>query len=89
MSKNTYSYNMARKKQKLAVSGVDPDFLEKQRRAMLRRHRYVLYLNDNEKSVIETYCERFNTSRGKSAIMRGMIMEMMMEELDLNHPTLF
>lgn len=80
---------MARKKKKLPVSGVDPDFLEKQRQALLRRHRYVLYLNDNEKAVIESYCERFNTLKGKSALMRGMIMEMMMEELDLNHPTLF
>jgi hypothetical protein len=80
---------MARKKHKLPVSGVDPDFLAKQRQAMLRRHRYVLYLNDNEKAVIDSYCERFNTASGKSAIMRGMIMEMMMEELDINHPTLF
>ena len=80
---------MARKKHKLPVSGVDPDFLAKQRQAMLRRHRYVLYLNDNEKAVIDSYCERFNTASGKSAIMRGMIMEMMMEELAINHPTLF
>jgi len=80
---------MARKKKKQPFGGVDPDFLEKQRLALLRRHRYVLYLNDNEKSVIESYCERFNTVQGKSAIMRAMIMEKMMEELDLNHPTLF
>lgn len=79
---------MARKK-KAQMTGVDPDFLEKQRLALRRKHRYVLYLNDNEKSVIESYCERFGTQKGKSALMRGIIMEKMMDDLDINHPTLF
>jgi len=80
---------MARKKKRMPAGSIDPDFLERQRKALRRTHRYVLYLNDNEKAVIDSYCERFGTMKGKSALMRGIIMEKMLSDLEMNHPTLF
>ena len=67
---------------------VDPAFMEKQRKSLVRRHRQVLYLNDAEMSAIEEYCRRFKVS-SRSALYRRSIMEHIMEGLDESHPTLF
>ena len=78
---------MARKKKSQHLS-VDPAYYEKQRLALLRRHRQVIYLNDLERSAIDEYCRRFNT-RSRSALLRESIMERILNELEENHPTLF
>ena len=78
---------MARKKKPQHLS-VDPAYYEKQRLALLRRHRQVIYLNDLERSAIDEYCRRFNT-RSRSALLRESIMERILSELEENHPTLF
>ena len=37
---------MAAKKK--ATKGIDPEYLKKQKAALVRRHRQVIYLNDSE-----------------------------------------
>ena len=77
---------MAAKKK--ATKGVDPEYLKKQKAAMLRRHRQVIYLNDSEMAAINAYCEKFRVGT-KAALFREAIMEKILSELDDNHPTLF
>ena len=77
---------MARKKK--ASTGVDPNYLKKQRAAMIRRHRQVIYLNDSEMAAIRVYCETFRV-KAKSVLFRAAIMEKVLKELNDNHPTLF
>ena len=78
---------MARKKKTQHLS-VDPAYYEKQRLALLRRHRQVIYLNDLERGAIDEYCRKFNT-RSRSALLRESIMERILSQLEENHPTLF
>ena len=68
--------------------GIDPEYLKKQKAALVRRHRQVIYLNDNEMAAIRQYCEQFRIG-AKSALFRRAIMEKILKELDDNHPTLF
>ena len=76
---------LARKKKNIAV---DPEYLKKQKASLLRRHRQVIYLNDNEMAVINEYCRRFNV-HARSSLYRTAIMARLLQELDENHPTLF
>ena len=76
---------MAKKK---IINGVDPAFLEKQKAALLRKNRYVLYFNDSELAAINEYCSRFNV-HAKAALFREAIMSKLLSELEENHPTLF
>ena len=78
---------MARKRKSLSVS-VDPEYLKKQKAALARRHRQVIYLNDGEMAAIRAYCERFHVDT-KAPLFRQAIMEKILSELDENHPTLF
>lgn len=77
---------MASKKK--ATRGVDPEYLKKQKAAMLRRHRQVIYLNDSEMAAISQYCERFRVGV-KTVMFREAIMEKVLKELNENPPTLF
>ena len=79
---------MAKAKKKSANSGVDPEYLKKQREALVRRHRQVIYLNDSEMAAIRQYCEKFRVGT-KAVLFREAIMEKVLKELDDNHPTLF
>lgn len=78
---------MARKRNK-RTSGIDPEYLKKQKEALVRRHRQVIYLNDSEMAAINLYCEQFRVS-AKAVLFREAIMEKVLSELDDNHPTLF
>lgn len=78
---------MARKRKK-SLSGIDPEYLKKQKEALVRRHRQVIYMNDSEMAAINRYCEQFRVST-KAALFREAIMEKILSELDDNHPTLF
>ena len=70
------------------VSNVDPEYLKKQKAALVRRHRQVIYLNDSEIAAINQYCEKFRVGT-KSVLDRKAIMEKVLKELDVNPPTLF
>jgi hypothetical protein len=76
------------KKRKNTLSGVDPEYLKKQKEALTRRHRQVIYLNDSEMAAINLYCEKFKVGT-KAVLFRKAIMEKILSELDDNHPTLF
>lgn len=76
----------ARKKK--SVPAVDPDFLEKQKAALVRSQRQVILFNEKEMAAIDEYCRLFKVS-SKSALFRQAIMERVLEGLDENHPTLF
>ena len=57
---------MARKRK---IPGVDPAYLEKQKAALLRKNRYVLYFNDSEMAAVDEYCNRFKV-HAKAALFR-------------------
>ena len=77
---------MAKKKGR--TSPVDPEYLKKQKAALVRRHRQVIYLNDSELAVINQFCETFRVG-AKSTLYRQAIMEKVLKELNDNPPTLF
>ena len=77
---------MARKKK--TSPGVDPEYLKKQKAALVRRHRQVIYLNDSEMAAIDQYCEKFRIGV-KTVMFRKAIMEKVLKELNDNPPTLF
>ena len=79
---------MAKRKRKITGGGVDPEYLKKQRAALVRKHRQVIYLNDSELAAINLYCEKFRVG-AKAALYRKAIMEKVLTELEDNHPTLF
>jgi hypothetical protein len=75
-------------KRRKNTSGIDPEYLKKQKEALVRRHRQVIYLNDSEMAAMRQYCERFRVGT-RSVLFREAIMEKVLSELDYNHPTLF
>lgn len=84
----TDSIRIVAKKKKRTSSGVDPEYLKKQKEALVRKHRQVIYLNDSELAAINLYCERFRVGT-KAVLYREAIMEKILSELDDTHPTLF
>ena len=78
---------MARKSRK-STTGIDPEYLKKQKEALVRRHRQVIYLNDSEMAAINRYCDQYRVST-KAALFREAIMEKVRKELNDNPPTLF
>ncbi|MBQ0044587.1 MAG: hypothetical protein KBT05_06170 [Bacteroidales bacterium] len=75
------------KKKKTGVA-VDPEYLRKQKAALVRKNRQVLYFNDSELAAITAYCDKFKV-RSKSSLLREIVMEKIISELEDNHPTLF
>ena len=73
---------------KKTSTGIDPEYLKKQKESLVRRHRQVIYLNDSEMAAIRQYCDKFRVST-KTVLFREAIMEKVLKELDVNHPTLF
>lgn len=78
---------MAKKKTKKGPV-VDPEYLQKQKAALVRKHRQVLYFNDSEMDAINAYMSQFKV-RSKSSLLREIIIEKIISELEDNHPTLF
>ena len=70
------------------TTGVDPEYLKKQKASLVRRHRQIIYLNDSEMAAINQYCDKFRVGV-KTVLFREAIMEKVLKELDDNHPTLF
>lgn len=77
---------MARKSKK--PSGIDPEYLRKQKESLIRKHRKTVFFNSKELEAIDEYCRRFKVS-SRSALIRQATMERVMQMLDENHPTLF
>ena len=75
-------------KKKKISSTIDPEYLKKQKEALVRRHRQVIYLNDSEMAAIQQYCDKFRVGT-KAVLFREAIMEKRLKELDDNPPTLF
>jgi len=69
-------------------SGIDPEYLKKQKASLVRRHRQVIYLNDSEMAAIDRYCEKFRVGT-KAVLYREAVMEKVLSQLDDNPPTLF
>lgn len=83
-----YSFRLTVAKKKKISSGVDPEYLKKQKASLMRKHRQVIYLNDSEMTAIQQYCDKFRVGT-KTVLFREAIMEKVLSELDDNHPTLF
>lgn len=81
-------YSPAMRRKKNIPAGIDPEYFRKQKAALVRRHRQVIYLNDNEISAIEQYCGNFGV-HARSALYRQAIMEKILSGLRDNPPTLF
>ena len=75
-------------KKKKISSTIDPEYLKKQKEALVRRHRQVIYLNDSEMAAIQQYCDKFRVGT-KAVLFREAIMAKILKELDDNPPTLF
>ena len=73
---------------KKSLSGIDPEYLKKQKASLVRRHRQVIYLNDSEMAAINQYCVKLRVGT-KAVLFREAIMEKVLSELEDNHPTLF
>jgi len=69
-------------------SGVDPQYFEKQKEALRRKHRKTILFNDQELSAIDEYCRRFKIS-SRSGMIRQAVMERILSDLSDSHPTLF
>ena len=78
---------MPRKKTK-KISGIDPEYLDKQKASLKRVHRKVVRFNEKELAAIDEYCRRFKV-RSRSALIRQATMQRVLEGLEENHPTLF
>ena len=76
------------KKKKHTLTGIDPEYLKKQKESLVRRHRQVIYLNDSEMAAIQRYCEQFRVN-ARTVLFREAIMEKVLSQLDDNPPTLF
>ena len=86
MEYSTITFAVARKKK--VKLNIDPEYLKKQKAALVRKHRQVIYLNDSEMAAIQQYCDKFRVGT-KAVLFREAIMEKILSELDDNHPTLF
>lgn len=78
---------MGRKK-KSRYTGVDPQYLEKQRESLRRVYRKSVLFNRQELAAIDEYCERYKVE-SRSALIRKTLMEKVLEGLDKSNPTLF
>ncbi len=54
----------------------------------VRRHRQVIYLNDNELEAIKLYCSHYRV-RSRSALFREAVMYTIGKVFDEGQPTLF
>ncbi len=63
-------------------------FSQKERDALIRRHRQCVFLNDREKLLIDEYCRR-NKVKSRSALIRKIVIERLLTDLGENPPTLF
>lgn len=63
-------------------------FSQRERDALIRRHRQCVFLNDREKLLIDEYCRK-NKVKSRSALIRKIVIERLLTDLGENPPTLF
>ena len=80
--------NASRGKERRKFSGVDPEYLQKQKSSLVRKYRKTVFFNSKELAAIDEYCSRFKVS-SRSALIRQAVMEHILKSLDENHPSLF
>lgn len=78
---------MARKRSK-KYSGVDPEYLDRQKASLRRVYRKSVLFNKKELEAIDEYCRRFKVE-SRSALIRKSVMQTVLSGLEENHPTLF
>lgn len=78
---------MGRKKNNKYAS-VDPLYLEKQRESLRRTERKTVLFNKHELAAIDEYCQRYKLG-SRSALIRKVLMEKVLQGLDESNPTLF
>lgn len=78
---------MARKRSK-KYSGVDPEYLDRQKASLRRVFRKSVLFNKKELEAIDEYCRRFKVE-SRSALIRKSVMQTVLSGLEENHPTLF
>ncbi len=76
------------KKKKKSKRSTLASLSQKEREALVRKHRQVFLLNNREKTLIDDYCQR-NKIRSRSALVRKIVIERLLTELGENPPTLF
>lgn len=67
---------------------IDPEYLAKEKEALVRRYPKNILFNERELSAIDEYCKRFKI-KSKSSFFRQAIMEEVLKGLGENHPSLF
>lgn len=75
----------AKKSKKLLV---DPIYLLKQKESLKRNCRKTVFFNKQELAAINEYRKTIN-ARSLSGLIRQVVMERVLDELDKHHPTLF
>lgn len=79
---------LAKRKKSRSARRPDPDYIARQKQALRRTHRQVIYLNDAEKAAVEEYCSKFGV-KAASTLFRQATMSFILSQMDENHPTLF
>jgi len=67
---------------------LSPDFVSKEKEALLRTNRIVIALNDKELEAIRRY-QKIAKGKSRASLCREAIMEKVLTILDENQPTLF
>jgi len=75
-------------KRKAKKSNLLPDFLQKQKKSLVRKYRKAILFNEKEISAINLYCDKYNV-KNQSAFFRDVIISHILEQLDDNYPKLF
>ena len=70
------------------TSNPGPDFQQKQRQSMVRRHRVTVYMNDMELDALDRY-RSIIKDKPRATLCREATMQRVIEGLDENQPTLF
>ena len=79
---------MAKSAKKKNSRKCDVSLLEKERKALRRHHRKVVFFNDREMALINEYCKSHKIS-SRSAMMRSIVIERILTDMGENPPTLF
>ena len=79
---------MAKSAKKKNSRKCDVSLLEKERKALRRHHRRVVFFNDREMALINEDCESHKIG-ARSAMMRSRVIERLLTGMGESPPTLF
>lgn len=66
-----------------------PDFRSREDKALLRKNRVVVLLNDRELDALKRYQSLLKKRKSRTAICREAIVDKVLRGLEENSPTLF